>query len=173
LRLIQGDFAEVSVSELGKERFDLVLGIGLFEHIHNLGAALERIAALLRPGGRLFLHLIVSKPVVPRFLDARSTLIGSYFPGGRIWPFSALEGRAGALVTERSWFINGLNYWRTLDEWHRRFWCRMDALYGAVLSLDRVRYWNDYFSLCKACFRPADGDLFGNGHYLLRKASGL
>jgi len=72
------------------------------------------------------------------------------------------------LDLEQTWFINGLNYWRTLDEWHRRFWEQVEMLHDH-LGIDRIRFWNDYFILCKACFLPMQGALFGNGHYLFRK----
>jgi cyclopropane-fatty-acyl-phospholipid synthase len=66
------------------------------------------------------------------------------------------------------WFINGLNYWRTLDEWHRRFWKGIPALYGSVFDIDAIAHWNDYFSLCKAVFAPRDGEFYGNSQYLFR-----
>ena len=33
------------------------------------------------------------------------------------------------------WFINGMNYWRTLDEWHRQYWEHIAELYAEVLSI--------------------------------------
>jgi len=61
-----------------------------------------------------------------------------------------------------------MNYWKTLDEWHRKFWENIESI-GDSLSDKDTRYWNDYFILCKACFRPLQGEVFGNGHYLFRK----
>jgi cyclopropane-fatty-acyl-phospholipid synthase len=170
LSLIEGDFGACSLSALGGGAYDLVFAIGMFEHVNNLDAAFAKMAGLLRPGGRAFLHLIVSRPVFPQFMDSRRTLIGKYFPGGRIWPFREIERQTARFDLEGSWYLNGLNYWRTLDAWHRRFWEGMDRLYGKVLSLEGVRHWNDYFTLCKVVlFAPLDGSIYGNGHYLFRK----
>jgi len=170
LRLIKGSFGEVPVQELGIGKYDVVFGVGCFEHINNLDLAFQRIGQLLRPGGRCFLHLIVSRMVIPQFLNADETLIGKYFPGGKIWPYETMKSQQQYLQLERSWFINGMNYWRTLDEWQKRFWENLESLYGETLkSEEEVRHWSDYFVLCKACFAPASGALFGNGHYLFRK----
>jgi cyclopropane-fatty-acyl-phospholipid synthase len=170
IRLIQGDFATATASDLGRERYDLVFAVGMFEHVNNLHSAFHRIATLLRANGRCFLHLIVSQPLFPQYLDARRTLIGRYFPGGRVWPFREIREQTEFFDLVDCWFVNGLNYWRTLDEWHRRFWAHMDQLYGPVLSLEGVRHWNDYFSLCKTVlFAPLEGRVYGNGHYLFRK----
>jgi cyclopropane-fatty-acyl-phospholipid synthase len=170
LKLIHGDFAAVDSVEHGNAGYDLVFAIGMFEHINNLHCAFRHIAALLSDEGRCFLHLIVSRPLFPQHMDSSNTLIGRYFPGGRIWPFGELQQQADFFDPIDSWYVNGLNYWRTLDEWHRRFWNGMDSLYGQVLSEAAIRHWNDYFILCKTVlFAPLQGSIYGNGHYLFRK----
>ncbi len=170
MRLIEGDFGAVPASELGAGTYDLVFAIGMFEHVNNLDAAFEKIAQLLQPGGRAFLHLIVSRPAFPQFMDSKNTLVGRYFPGGRIWPFREIACQTRLFDLQASWYLNGLNYWRTLDEWHRRFWESMGRLHEKVFSTAAVRHWNDYFSLCKVVlFAPLDGEVYGNGHYLFRK----
>jgi cyclopropane-fatty-acyl-phospholipid synthase len=171
LDIVHGDFGAVPASQLGKARYDIVFAIGMFEHVNNLHAAFEKIAGLLQPGGRAFIHLIVSRMVLPRFLDAEKTMIGRYFPGGKIWPFDTIAAQTKHLQLENCWFVNGLNYWRTLDAWHRRFWANLPSVFGAYLDSDAVRHWNQYFSLSKACFVPADGSLYGNGHFLFRKSA--
>ena len=168
--VVQKDFSAESIRELQPGSFDLVISIGLLEQLKNMEAFNERISSLLRKGGRSFHHFIVSKMAIPQFLDARKTLIGNYFPGGRIWPYDAFSSRPGPLEFQKSWFVNGMNYWRTLDEWHKRFSSRVGEL-SRHLPMERIRHWNDYFILCKACFLPAEGEWFGNGHYLFRKSS--
>jgi len=169
LRLIEDDFGRVPLVELGEQGYDVVFAVGAFEHVNNLDKALGRIASLLKPDGTAFLHLIVSIPVIPKFLDADSTMIGKYFPGGRIWPFEIIKRQTRYFSLEASWFINGMNYWKTLDAWHYNFWKNIGKLYDDILDDESIRYWNDYFSLSKACFAPFDGTVFGNGHYLFRK----
>jgi cyclopropane-fatty-acyl-phospholipid synthase len=169
LRLVQGEFGAMSVDSLGADAYDRVLAIAVLEQAHNLRAAFSKIAALLRPGGRAFLHLITSRVTIPRLMDADRSLVSSYFPGGRVWPFETVAQNTAPLQLEASWFINGLNYWRTLDEWHQTFWRNLPGLFAGSLDTAGVRHWNQYFSLCKACFAPFDGSSFGVGHFLLRK----
>jgi cyclopropane-fatty-acyl-phospholipid synthase len=170
LRLIQGSFGEVPLAELGEAAYDIVFAVGAFEHINNLDLAFERISQLLKPGGKCYLHLIVSRIVIPQFLNANKTMIGKYFPGGKIWPYDIIAGQNSHLALTQRWFFNGMNYWRTLEEWHRLYWKNMDNLYGPIIrSHEEARHWNDYFSLSKACFAPFDGALFGNGQFLFHK----
>ncbi len=169
LNLIEADFGSIDVQELGENRYDLITGIASFEAVNNLRSAFKKIATLLRPGGRLFLHLIVSKPVIPQFLSAENTITSRYFPGGRNWPSHIIEAQTEFLDLENSWFVNGVNYWKTLDEWQRRYWLNMPDLFGTVLDDDSVRHWNEYFSIFKACFIASDGTQVGLGHYLFRK----
>lgn len=163
-----GDF---STFDLPPQWFDVVCSIGAFEHVHNLAAALSRIAGLLRPGGACLLHLICSATPVPRLLDPHDTLISSYFPGGRVWPLTTLAEQSTDLNLEACWFLNGMNYWRTLDVWHRNLWDRIEDLYEQTLDVDQLRHWNQFFSLCKACFAPDDGKVVGVGQFLFRKPS--
>jgi len=168
--VIQKGFEDTTLADLGGRAFDLVTSIGLLEAVGNLDALHRKITDLVKPGGKVFHHLIVSRPVIPQFLNAAESMIGLYFPGGRIWPFDEVLRHGADLIPEKSWFVNGLNYWRTLDEWHRRFSENLPAIQAANPTLD-ANYWNDYFILCKACFLPDQGRQFGNGHYLFRKPS--
>lgn len=170
LRLIEGDFSAVPLGELGEQTYDIVMAVGAFEHVNNLHAAFQRIHGLLKPAGRLFLHLIVSKPVFPQYHDSKKTLIGKFFPGGHVWPIRVIEGQDEFFGLKGSWYLNGFNYWRTLEEWHRRFWNHIEQLYGTTLSESEVRHWNDYFIQCKVVlFAPGDGEVYGNGHFLFEK----
>ena len=170
LRLIEGDFGEVALEMLGVGEYDLVTAIGAFEHINNLHSAFQRIHDLLKPSGKAFLHLIVSKPIFPQYHDSKNTLIGRFFPGGHIWPMEIVKSQTDFFHLVQSWYLNGLNYWRTLEAWHYRFWQHIDRLHPDLLSQDDTRYWNDYFVLCKVVlFAPCNGEIYGNGHFLFNR----
>lgn len=164
--LIPTFFDEVTDTQMHAGQFDRVVSLGLLEHISNMDALFAKIAHLLAPGGKCFHHCIVSIPTVPKLLDSVDTLMGTYFPGGQIWPFSEPLRHHNYLQPVNSWFVNGLNYWRTLDCWHKRFWESINQLYPAIINREQVEAWNKYFSLCKAMFIPFDGKMYGNGHYL-------
>ena len=166
--LILKDFSDLSDDDVERHGFDVVCSIGLAEQTKNQLAFNEKVSSYLKPGGKAFHHMISSRITVPQFVDPAKTLIGDYFPGGRIWPIDALPQHPADLILENKWFLNGMNYWTTLDEWQKRFWRNMDILHEH-LSLERIRFWSDYFVLCKACFLPLQGTLFGNAHFLFKK----
>lgn len=166
--LIEDAFEKLALSALGTRSYNLIVSIGVFEHLFNMRAALEYFSALLVPGGKAFHHLITSQQAMPKFLDPTKSRIGQYFPGGRVLPHNELSRHTEHFELVNSWFVNGLNYWRTLDEWHRRYWNSIPDLYGSVFDIAAIKYWNEYFSLCKAMFAPLDGTFYGNSHYLFK-----
>jgi cyclopropane-fatty-acyl-phospholipid synthase len=164
--LIKDSFENIT---LATEKFDTVITIGLFEHVVNIKYVMNRIHDLLKPNGKAFHHFITSRHSIPQFLNPTKTKIGEYFPGGHVWPAEEMLRHAGSFKLEGYWFVNGLNYWRTLEEWHRRYWANLEHLYGSVFDVRSITHWNDYFSLCKVVFAPMEGTFYGNSHYLFIK----
>lgn len=167
-RLVQKYIAD-SDNDLSHESYDRIVSIGALEHFSNFDLLFEQLEKILVPGGKCLHHLIVSADVIPQFISAESTLMSDYFPGGHIWPYAELKRHDRHLKLENSWFVNGKNYWKTLDEWHKRFWLSIEKLYPDVLSVEEVDHWNKYFSLCKTMFIPDGGMSYGNGQYLYVK----
>ncbi|MBE9567330.1 MAG: class I SAM-dependent methyltransferase [Proteobacteria bacterium] len=149
--------------------FDRVISIGVLEHISNLDALFEHIAPMLKTGGKCLHHIIVSRDTIPQFLSAEDTMMAEYFPGGHIWPYEEMRRHDRHLKFVDSWFINGMNYWKTLDEWHRNLWQSLDDIYPSHLAMKELDHWNRYFSLSKAMFIADKGRSYGNAHYLFEK----
>ena len=164
-----GEIDDDTASKLGNEEYDAVCSMGLMEQINNVEVFFEFVSELLVENGRMFHHLIVSRDLIPRFLDPQQTLIGDYFPGGKVLPYYALQRDFEQFTLKDSWFVNGMNYWKTLDKWHSNFWRNLDKFYPALMDSKRVEYWNNYFVLCKAMFMPESGDAYGNGQYLFTR----
>jgi cyclopropane-fatty-acyl-phospholipid synthase len=167
--LIDNTFDYQFVDIIGLTKFDLVISIGAMEHSINMKTMLSLIWDILIPGGKTFHHFITSKFSVRRFLDPTKTRIGLYFPGGRVWPRDEFTHHTDQFDLAGHWFINGLNYWRTLNVWHRRYWERIPFLYGSIFNTAAISHWNNYFLLCKAVFAPMDGSFYGNSHYLFKR----
>lgn len=172
-QLVQSYIGDANEDTLPHNSYDRIVSIGALEHFENFDLLFQHLKALLKPGGKCFHHIIVSADTIPQFLKAESTLMSNYFPGGHIWPFFELTRHTQHLKLIDSWFVNGLNYWKTLDEWHKRFWDAIDQLYPNYLSLDEVIEWNKYFVLCKAMFSPNKGMSYGNGQYLFEKTKDM
>lgn len=169
-RLFFGELDDNTSTLLGRNTYDVVCSVGLVEQIKNLEILFGIINDLLVENGRTFHHLIVSRDLIPQFLDPEKTLIGEYFPGGIILPFAALKNHTFEhFQVENAWFVNGLNYWETLNHWHMNFWNNMHLIYPEQMDSKRVDHWNKYFVLCKAIFYPENGRACGNGQYLLYK----
>jgi cyclopropane-fatty-acyl-phospholipid synthase len=145
--LIQEFFDDVNAEFIENNYFDRVISIGLLEHVTNIDLLQKNITRVLKPGGKCLHHCIVSYDTLPNFLNAEDTLMGTYYPGAHIWPYNEPQRHSKHLHFVNSWFINGLNYWKTLDEWHKRFWNSIDQLYPEYMSIEEVDKWNKYFSL--------------------------
>ena len=167
--LIQQYVGDLSDKIIPPDSYDRVVSIGVLEHFSNLEKLFEYLQNILKPGGKCFHHLIVSTDTIPQFLNAESTLMENYFPGGHIWPYAELKRHNTHLQFIDSWFVNGMNYWKTLDEWHRRFWGAIEQLHPEYLSVEEVENWNKYFTLSKAMFSPNGGKSYGNGQFLYEK----
>lgn len=168
--LFFGELGDDTSNLLGKYKYDVVCSVGLVEQIKNVDKFFKIIDELLVEKGRTFHHLIVSRDLIPQLLDPNKTLIGDYFPGGIVLPFSAIRDNVFEnFDIDNAWFVNGTNYWQTLDKWHLNFWENIHLIYPEKMDFKRVHYWNKYFVLCKAMFLPENGRAYGNGQYLFYK----
>ncbi len=168
-RLVQKYIVDANDDDLPPDSYDRIVSIGALEHFSNFDLLFKQLKRILITGGKCLHHLIVSADTIPQFISAENTLISDYFPGGHIWSYAELKRHDTHLKLEDSWFVNGMNYWKTLDEWHKRFWLSIEKLYPDVLSMAEIDHWNKYFSLCKTMFFPDNGMSYGNGQYLYVK----
>jgi len=136
--------------ELTGERFDAVCSIGMVEHVgeERIDLYAQRLADLLRPGGRLLNHGIARLYEAPSGAFNRRYV----FPDSDPLPLSrvllALE-RAG-FVTEH---VEGFrrDYVETLNHWARRLDERLDEAVRMAGS-ERVRVWRLYLRGARRSF---------------------
>jgi cyclopropane-fatty-acyl-phospholipid synthase len=161
--LVEGDLNDVVFSE----KFDKILSIGLFEHVGNMTHAFQKIASILKPGGRFFLHIITVR--TPNNIS--SVFTHRYiFPHGRYWNYDAVLGFNKDLKTIQRWYMNGINYHKTLQAWLDNFDASyqdiQDLNYGIDFATFR-RIWRFYLIWLGTNFASCDGEINGNGQYLL------
>jgi cyclopropane-fatty-acyl-phospholipid synthase len=148
----QVDIRVADYRELAGEPFDAIASIGMVEHVGEARIDLyaERLAALLRPGGRLLNHGIArlrhSDPPAGPFSERY------VFPDGEPLHLSrvllALE-RAGFATEHVEGF--GSDYAETLRHWAHR----LDARLGEAVRLagaERVRVWRLYLRAARSGF---------------------
>ena len=138
--------------DLAGERFDAIASIGMVEHVgeERIDLYAERLAQLLKPGGRLLNHGIAR-------LDHTSGKAGVFteryvFPDSDPLPVSRV-----LLALERAGFVTehveafGADYQETLRHWARR----LDQHRAEAVRLageDRVRIWRLYLRAARRNF---------------------
>ncbi|MBZ7935259.1 MULTISPECIES: SAM-dependent methyltransferase [Campylobacter] len=138
--------------------FDKVVSVGMFEHVgkENLGLYFMKVKQVLKPGGMMLLHSILSM-----FEGKTNAWIDQYiFPGGYLpslrevisimseWDFHLLLAESLRI-----------HYAKTLDMWSQNF--------NQVLPQVREKYdekfirmWDLYLRSCASAFRVGSVDLF-------------
>jgi cyclopropane-fatty-acyl-phospholipid synthase len=161
--LIEGDFNQVNFDK----KFKKIISLGVFEHIGNLTKSLKKIASFLEVDGQVFIHIITVR--LPHNIG--DIYLDKYiFPRGRIWHEKMIPSCNSHLKTIQHWFINGSNYSQTLQAWLKNFDYYQEQIkdldYG--MNYDRFRrMWRLYLQLCIAYFDACQGEILGNGQYLM------
>jgi cyclopropane-fatty-acyl-phospholipid synthase len=161
--LVEGDLNEVQFAE----RFDKILSVGVFCHVGNLTRSFRKLASFLKPGGKFFLHIITVR--TPNNISSAYT--HKYiFPHGRYWSFDSIPTYDKDLRTVKRWYLNGMNYSRTLTRWLENFdeSCPdvEDLEYGIEFARFR-RIWRFYLIWFVANFASCEGEINGNGQFLM------
>lgn len=164
--LHEGDLNEAQFAE----KFDKILSVGVFCHVGNLTNAFQKLASFLKSDGKVLIHIITVR--IPNNMSSGFT--HKYiFPHGRYWNHDAVPSHNRDLKTVERWYMNGINYHKTLTAWLDRF----DAAQASVKTLDYGmdyarfrRIWRFYLLLLGTIFATCDGEYNGNGQYLMTHA---
>lgn len=165
--LVEGDLNDTQFNE----RFDKILSVGVFCHVGNLTQSFRKLASLLKPGGKFFLHIITVR--TPNNISSAFT--HKYiFPHGRYWSFDSVPTYNKDFRTVQRWYLNGMNYSKTLTQWLQNF----DESYPDIKDLDYGidfvkfrRIWRFYLIWFVSNFASCDGEINGNGQFLMVHAS--
>jgi cyclopropane-fatty-acyl-phospholipid synthase len=152
-----------------ERKFDKIIAIGLFEHLGNLTNSLKKVASFLTEDGKVFIHIISTQLPHNMF----NAFINKYiFPNARIRTSKAIPSFNKDLKVLDQWYINGLNYAKTLTVWLHNFDQNQEYLktlnYGMNYGKFR-RIWRLYLLWCIAFFDACNGEILGNAQYLLSK----
>ncbi|MDJ0899067.1 MAG: class I SAM-dependent methyltransferase [Xenococcus sp. MO_188.B8] len=161
--LCEGDFNDVVFTQ----KFDKIISLGVFEHIGNMTKSLEKVASFLKPEGKVFIHIISTS--LPHNIWA--PFIQKYiFPNTRVWHYDFIPNCNKHLKTIDRWYINGLNYAKTLRAWLRNFDKNQDVIKTLDFGMDYAKFkriWRLYLIWCIAYFEAGQGNFLGNGQYLM------
>jgi cyclopropane-fatty-acyl-phospholipid synthase len=145
------------------QTFDHIVSIEMFEAVGEdyWPAFMKTLRRSLRPGGRAALQVItIDEACFPVYRSRPDFIQRHIFPGGMLPSperFGSAARGAGLAVTGRS--FHGLDYARTLADWHRRFLHQVDAIRALGYGERFIRMWRYYLAYCEAGFRDGRIDL--------------
>jgi cyclopropane-fatty-acyl-phospholipid synthase len=161
--LYEGDLNEAEFAE----KFDKILSIGVFCHVGNLTNAFQKLASFLKSDGKVFIHIITAR--IPNNMSSGYT--HKYiFPHGRYWNYDAIPSHARDLKTVSRWYMNGMNYHKTLTAWLQRFDDSQEMVKSLDYGMDYAKFrriWRFYLLMLGTIFATCDGEYNGNGQYLM------
>jgi len=159
------------------DSFDRVVSIEMFEHFKNYGILLKKIADVLTPEGKLFVHIFTHKEFsYPFETEGEDNWMGKYFfTGGQMPSHYLLHQFQKDLFLEKEWAWSGVHYQKTSDAWLEN----MDKNAEAIQSTLKATYGNDhvlwfnrwrvFFMACAELFGYKKGNEWGVSHYLFSK----
>lgn len=131
--------------------YDHAVSIEMFEAVgyKNFRTYMEVVRRSLRPGGLFVLQTIGGN----RSVTSTDPWIEKYiFPNGMLPSPEQIGKAADGLFVVEDWHNIGIDYDRTLMEWHHRFeaaWSDLREKYGERFR----RMWNYYLLMCAGSFR--------------------
>ena len=178
LRNIRVITTDVSDLDLGRERFDRVVSVEMFEHMNNYELLVKRITSWMRPQARLFVHVFCHHARAYRFSreGPGDWMAREFFTGGVMPSPSLVPAFRGDLVPEADWFVPGTHYARTAEAWL----ANLDQARAGVASVfahtygpasvdRRTHRWRLFFLAVAETFAYRGGREWGLSHHLFKK----
>ncbi len=178
LRVITADMNAFSIRHTGEEKFDRVVSVEMFEHMRNYEMLLERIAALMNPDGKLFIHIFTHQKYsyLYEVADETDWMAKYFFTGGMMPGENLMSEFQNNFSVSQQWRVNGKHYQQTCEAWLQQ----MDAqrlhlmplfsqTYGDDQAVKWWVYWRIFFMACAELFGFRDGEEWFVSHYLLQR----
>jgi cyclopropane-fatty-acyl-phospholipid synthase len=163
-----------------EDRFDRIVSVEMFEHMHNYGDLFNSISRWLAPGGQFFMHIFCHRSTPYEFIDkGPDDWMSRYFFSGGIMPSADLPLRFGEhLSINKRWHWSGQHYAKTSDAWLAQMDSNKDRIlpiladcYGSNEAPIWWHRWRVFFMACAELFAYDGGNEWYVGHYLFKKAA--
>lgn len=157
-------------------KFDRIVSIEMFEHLRNYKLILNSLNSLLKPDGRLFVHIFCHKELT-YFYEIKNNYdwMTKYFFEGGIMPsqdiFKYFDDK---LEVINQWDVNGNHYAKTCKAWLNNHYKNKDKILDIFdKHYDKPKIWFNrwriFFLSCEAFFAINNGKEYFVSHYLLKK----
>ena len=189
--MITGDVATFDFPQ--KEFFDRVVSIELFEHMKNYELLMAKISPMLKPGGKLFVHIFANS-TTPYDFEA-GWMSTHFFTGGTMPSADLLHFFQQHLTLKQQWWVNGRHYahtsevrlfsgqsgsilrfslisqdWLTkMNDQKKALWPSLEETYGKSDAAMWFYRWQIFYMACAELFAFNGGDVWGVSHYLFEK----
>jgi len=166
--------ADVNDFEIDR-RFDRVMSIEMFEHMKNYERLMAKIASLLKPRGKLFVHVFSHREFAYEFRDDDSDdwMARTFFTGGTMPSDDLLLHFQRNLCIADRWRVAGTHYARTLRAWLDKLDRHKPQVrevlartYGAEEETRWLVNWRLFFLACEETWRSGGGRDYMVSHYL-------
>lgn len=169
--------ADINVFTLDTN-FDRVVSVEMFEHMRNYQLLMQKVANLLKPQGRLFVHIFTHKEYAYKFevIDETDWMSKYFFTGGIMPSDHLLLYFNEHLSIDKHWHVNGMHYSKTSEAWlqnmdkHKAEIIPLfEATYGKDNAVKWWVYWRIFYMACAELWRYNDGNEWIVSHYLFQK----
>ncbi|MCX7836317.1 MAG: cyclopropane-fatty-acyl-phospholipid synthase family protein [bacterium] len=163
-----------------EKTFDRIVSVEMFEHMHNYRELMRRVAAWLKPNGKLFLHIFCHREYTYPFnTEHPDDWMGKYFFSGGLMPSELLPQRfTDQLELIKHWRVNGKHYaysarhWIQQMETHRaELLPLLEQHYGKTEAKRWFIRWKVFFLACEELFSYHQGEEWYVSHMLFQKGA--
>ena len=161
--------------------FDRVVSVEMFEHMRNYELLMKKVASLLKPAGKLFVHIFTHKNLAYKFeVKDESDWMSKYFFTGGIMPSDDLLLYFNKdMSIEKHRHVSGLHYAKTSEAWlvnmdkHKKeIMPIFENTYGKANAVKWWVYWRLFYMACAELWKYKNGEEWIVSHYLFNKKQG-